>query len=82
MEKLFGLLSETLVKSGVACFVIGDSKIHGNIVDNSAILEDVANSFDMTLYSKFTRSLDQSRKSFNLTYSRLKTEKIIVFKRE
>lgn len=80
MKKLFVLLSGTLAKSGFACFVIGDSKIHGSIVDNSVVLEDVASSFDMDLHSKFTRKLDQSRKSFNLSYSRLKTEKIVVFK--
>lgn len=81
MTKLFELISKTLVKTGFACFVIGDSKIKGKIVDNSKILESVAKTFDMSLHYKISRKIKQNKKSFNTSYSRLKKEKIIIFKR-
>ena len=38
MEGVFRLLDAILRPNGLVCFVVGDSKIHGRIVDNVALL--------------------------------------------
>lgn len=80
MGFLFGLLSNTVVSDGFVCFIIGDSKIHGKIVNNSEIIKKVAEQTGFCLETSLERHLAQTKKSFNMTYSRAKCEKILIFK--
>jgi DNA modification methylase len=78
MRRTFHLIDSVLVSNGYACFVVGRSKIHGQIVDNAAIIEDVASKFRFKTAYKTERVIASNRKSFNLSHASIKTETILV----
>lgn len=80
MTATFNLLRKVVVPGGFACFVIGRSKIHGRIVDNAAIIEDVANAAGFVPVFQSERAISAQRKSFNLTHARIKTENLLVLR--
>ena len=63
-----------------ACFVVGRSRIHGEIVDNAKIIEAVAEKAGFTLFFRTEREVKSSRKSFNLSHANIKTESVLVFR--
>lgn len=79
MGKTIDLIDQVLVRDGFACFVIGRSKIHGNIVDNSAIIRQIGTERGWTLVANIERIIRSNRKSFNLSHAKIKTETLIVF---
>jgi hypothetical protein len=81
MLKVFALLAATMRKGTYCCFVVGDSKIHGRIIDNSAYLESAADACDFRLVFKSDRGINPNRKSFNLYHARIKREHILVWQR-
>ena len=81
MAKVFSLLKEICIDNSYACFVIGDSKIHGEIIDNTDLLQDAAADSNFETISVFNRNIALSRKAFNLSNSRLKTENVVVFQK-
>jgi hypothetical protein len=81
MRLTFRLIDAVLVKKGFACFVIGRSKIHGQIIDNGKIIEAIGEEYGLTLVSRLERIISPHRKSFNLSHANIKTESIIVFQK-
>jgi DNA methylase len=81
MSKLFALLSAVTRKSTYCCFVIGDSKIHGEVVDNCQHLENAARAHGFKLVFKVDREINPYRKSFNLHHARIKREHVLVWER-
>lgn len=81
METTLTLIQKVLMKGGYACFIIGRSKIHGEIVDNSAIITSVAESRGMVRVAAVERHIAPNRKSFNLSHASIKTESIIVLRK-
>ena len=81
MAKVFSLLNDICIKNSYACFVMGDSKIHGEIIDNTKFLCDAAteNNFDIVVI--MNRDISLSRKAFNLANSRLKNENVVIFQK-
>ncbi len=82
MSQVFQLLNEVLVPGGHACFQVGDSKIHGEIIDNAALLQRAAATAGFSTEATFARKIPLHRKAFNPTNSRIRKETIIVFRRE
>ncbi|PWE18905.1 RNA methyltransferase [Marinicauda salina] len=78
MAKTFELISKVLVPGGYAVFVVGRSKIHGEIVENAEIIVDAAAQFGIEKIFSVERSIAANRKSFNLSHANIKTESIIV----
>ena len=81
MRDLMQLLNQILVEGGHACFVVGRSKIHGEVVDNASILNDVAREFSFREVFKTERIIAATKKSFNLSHANIKTETVLVLKR-
>ena len=81
MTQVFLLLKETMRVGALCCFVVGDSKIHGEIVDNSEKLSSAANKLGFKLVYKADRLINPFRKSFNLHHARIKREHILVWER-
>nr|WP_298152059.1 DNA methyltransferase [uncultured Pseudoxanthomonas sp.] len=79
MSGAFNLIQELLVPGGYVCFVVGRSKIHGQIVDNGLILEKVAKNCGLSLVSRIERTINSQRKSFNLSHANIKTESVLIF---
>lgn len=78
MEKTFSLIDSVLLSGGFACFVIGRSKIHGEIVDNAKIIEDAGSTFGFRTAFRAERVISSTKKSFNLSHANIKTETILV----
>jgi site-specific DNA-methyltransferase (cytosine-N4-specific) len=81
MDHTFELLSSVLVPRGFVCFVVGRSKIHGELVDNGTIIEAVGLQHGLSLLSRVERVISSTRKSFNLSHARIKTESILTFQK-
>lgn len=82
MRGVFSLVSSVLVSGGFVCFVVGRSKIHGEIVDNGDIVEKVAKENNLHLVDRFDRVMNAKRKSFNLAHANIKTETVLVFEKK
>lgn len=81
MEKSFQLIDEVLLPGGFACFVIGRSKIHGEIIDNAKIIEDAGSDFGFRTAFRTERVISSTKKSFNLSYANIKTETVLVLRK-
>lgn len=74
-------ISCALHPAGYAAFVVGRSKIHGTIVDNAQIIEDVGRELGFRVEYRAERRIAASRKSFNLSHANIKTETLLVLTR-
>ena len=81
MAKTFALLRSVVITGGFVCFVIGRSKIHGQIIDNAAIIETVSTAAGFSPVFRVERSISPHRKSFNLSHAGIKTETLLVLRR-
>lgn len=82
MKHVLNVLQESTVSGGHVCFVIGRSKIHGEIINNSDLIENAGEELGLTLVENISRRIKSNRKSFNLSHANIKTENIIVFRVE
>ncbi len=78
MTGTFALIRSVLINDGYAAFVVGRSKIHGEIVDNSEIVRKAAEKNSFKYIGKITRTIKSSRKSFNLSHANIKEEQIVI----
>ena len=74
-------MASVCTANAAVCFVVGDSKIHGDIIDNAEVLREAAASAGFALAGHVTREMRLSKKSFNLAHSRIRQEHVMVFKR-
>jgi hypothetical protein len=81
MRQTFKLIDEVLVADGYACFVVGRSKIHGKIIDNAKLIQDVACEFGFQTAYEAQRVIAANRKSFNLSHANIKTETVLIVAR-
>ena len=82
MRQALALLSRTVVSGGYVCFVVGRSRIHGVVVDNAQIIEEAGSAHGFYRYFAASRALPPSRKSFNLSHANIKSETVLVMRKE
>jgi site-specific DNA-methyltransferase (cytosine-N4-specific) len=63
-----------------ACFVIGDSVIRGELVDNCAVLEEAGKQLGFTLVARFERRINLAKKSFNPAIGKIRREHVLIFR--
>ncbi len=80
MDVIFGWLRRQLKIGGFACFVVGQSLLNGELVDNAQILADAAGGHGFVEAERIERRLRDSRKAFNPAIGRVKTEEILVLR--
>lgn len=78
MSATFDLLKQVIIPGGFACFVVGRSRIHGEIIDNARVIEEVGSAAGFTREFSVERVLSPNRKSFNLSHANIKTETVLV----
>lgn len=78
MRGVFSLLDSVLSKGGVVCFVVGRSKIHGEMIDNADTVREVGEEIGLILETRIERAIAAHRKSFNLSHANIKTESVVV----
>lgn len=82
MSSIFGWLSKHLSEGLYACFVVGDSTIRGERLDNGALLSEVAADHGFLTVGKFSRMMRNTKKAFNPAIGKIKNEYILVFKND
>lgn len=78
---LFNLFNSVVVEGGHVCVVVGRSKIHGRIVNNAELVSKVAEDTGFEVLATIPRRIASTRKSFNLSHARIKTEHLLVFRK-
>jgi hypothetical protein len=81
MSHVFRLLRAVIVDGGHACFQVGNSKIHGQVVDNGELLRLAGAAHGFCNIETVKREIPISRKAFNPSNSRIRNESILVFRR-
>ena len=82
MRQTFALLGRVMVPGGHACFVVGRSRIHSKIIDNAGIIREAGAAHRFRTIFAAERALAAHRKSFNLSHANIKTETILVLRKE
>jgi DNA modification methylase len=82
MERVFSWLSGYLKPGGFACFVVGNSTIDGETVDNLALLRQGAQAAGFQEVKVIPRTIDSKKKAFNPVIGKIRTEAIQIFVNE
>jgi site-specific DNA-methyltransferase (cytosine-N4-specific) len=78
---VFSLISGVLRSDGLACFVVGRSIIHGEVIDNEAALQRAGRQHGFRLLTSVARSIPNTRKAFNPSHGTINREVVAVFGR-
>ena len=82
MELIFSWLSTKLKSGGYACFIVGDSTIRGEKIDNTSLLSKAAQHCDFTEITRIERVIQKTKKSFNPKIGKIKKEHILVLRNQ
>lgn len=77
-EQIMGWMSRVLRKGGYACFVVGDSTVKGKRIDNTELISNASKESGFLEVLRIDRTLQSTKKSFNPTIGKIKTEKILI----
>jgi site-specific DNA-methyltransferase (cytosine-N4-specific) len=81
MRGLFALLRDVTTERAFLCFVISDSIIHGQNIDNKALMTRAAETGGFCLMESTLRNIPYTRKAFNPRVSPRNTEHVLVFRK-
>lgn len=81
-KQIFQWLRERLRTRRHACFVIGDSTIDGVRIDNASLLATAGETTGFREVARINRKIAPTRKSFNPRIGRIKSEKILILRKE
>lgn len=81
MSQVFSFFDRVVAEEGHICVVIGRSIIRGREIDNAALITGVAERHGYAPVAKIPREIASARKSFNLSYGKITTEYIMIYKR-
>lgn len=81
MDSLFKILHNNSAKGAYIVFIIGRSKIHGNIFENDSIIKTVGEMNGFHFEHVNERIINPHRKSFNPSHARIKQEFIVILKK-
>jgi site-specific DNA-methyltransferase (cytosine-N4-specific) len=73
-------LTHTLRPNRYACFVIGDSTLKGETIENDKLLIEVATDLGYQVEANIARHLQSSKKYFNPAVGRIKDEHIVILR--
>lgn len=75
----FRLLAQTMNQGAKACFLVGRSVIHGEVIDNVALLQRASKPYGFVTEGIVKRNIPTTRKTFNPAHSTINEEHLIVF---
>jgi site-specific DNA-methyltransferase (cytosine-N4-specific) len=78
MQTIFAWLRLHLKAGGFACFVVGDSTIRGELINNADLIAAAGNVEGFTEVARPTRRLQMTKKAFNPVIGKIKEEKILI----
>lgn len=77
-ESIMIWLRDRLKKNGYACFIVGDSTVKGDRIDNAEIIAQAGKIAGFSEVARIERTLQSTKKSFNPSIGKIKTEKILI----
>lgn len=80
-EKVFFWLRDRLRDRCYACFVIGDSTIDGQRIDNATLLSAAGKTAGFREISRIGRVISPTRKTFNPKIGKIKKESILILRK-
>ena len=80
-DRIFDWLRQHLKLGRHACFVIGDSKIHGDRVDNASILSAAAVQSGFREVARIERRIPKNRKALNPSIGGIHSENILILQK-
>ena len=80
-EVIFRWLRRHLRPQRYACFVIGDSTINGARIDNASLLSAAGTTAGFREVARIVRNIAPTRKAFNPSIGRIKSEHILILQR-
>jgi len=78
MRKILAWLRIHLKAGGYACFVVGDSTIRGELINNADLIAAAGISEGFSEVARPTRQLQLTKKAFNPVIGKIKDEKILI----
>lgn len=79
MQTCFHFLAQVMQLEAKACFLIGRSIIHGQVIDNVALLKRAAHPHGFVLDDIVKRRIPLTRKTFNPAHGKINQEHVMVF---
>ena len=80
-ETIFLWLRQRLRDRRYACFVIGDSTINGERIDNTSLLSSIGSMTGFREVSRINRTIAPTRKAFNPRIGKIRTENILILQK-
>ena len=80
-EQIFRWLRDRVRDNGHACFVIGDSTLDGNLVDNASLISNAGAASGFREVSRIGRKIAATRKAFNPKIGKIRTENVLILRR-
>ena len=81
MKSIFGWLYQHLKNERYACFVIGDSTIKGEKIDNAELLSSAAIESGFIEHARLSRELQATKKAFNPVIGKIRDERILILQK-
>jgi site-specific DNA-methyltransferase (cytosine-N4-specific) len=81
MKSIFDWLYQHLKEEKYACFVIGDSTIKGEKIDNAELLSSVASESGFIEHARLSRELQATKKTFNPSIGKIRDERILILQK-
>lgn len=75
-------LSTKLKVGGFACFVVGDSTLRGECINNADLISGVGRDTGFFEVARLGRTMQASKKSFNPAIGKIKSEDILILKNQ
>lgn len=81
MRTILAWLSQHLKEGGFACFVVGDSTIRGEKIDNADLIAAAGSTVGFAEVARPVRRIQTTKKAFNPVIGKIKVEKILVLQK-
>ncbi len=81
MQAIFDWLYLHLKSERYACFVIGDSTIKGEKIDNAELLSNIASKSGFVEHARLSRELQATKKAFNPVIGKIRDERILILQK-
>ena len=78
---IFRWLQSRLRPRRYACFVIGNAKVNNEIIECATLVAEAGHKHDFNEVARIERTISSTRKAFNPTIGRIKTENILILQR-
>jgi DNA modification methylase len=78
MSTILDWLRKHLKPGGYACFVVGDSTLNGQVIDNATLIAGAGEQHGFRTAARLSRRMQDNKKAFNPAIGKIKHEQILI----